>query len=201
MIQITLMTLLSLLKKQEGIKPQILPLRKGDILCHEGEVCHGVYLVLKGAVKISSYALNGEEIIYNYVEEGGIFGNNLVFASDPSFRGNVIAAKVGEIVFISKDQLVHLLQSDKEFLKEYLRLQSDFGKNLNAKLKLLSFSLAEDRLVFYLQQQGKSVTFGRVSALAESLFMKRETLSRLLHRMEAEGKIKLSKGRIEYLGN
>lgn len=200
MIQITLMTLLSLLKKQEGIKPQILPLRKGDILCHEGEVCHGVYLVLKGAVKISSYALNGEEIIYNYVEEGGIFGNNLVFASDPSFRGNVIATKVGEIVFVSKDQLVHLLQSDEEFLKEYLRLQSDFGKNLNAKLKLLSFSLAEDRLVFYLQQQGKSVKFGSVSALAESLFMKRETLSRLLHRMEAEGKIKLSKGKVEYLG-
>ena len=193
------MTLLSLLKNREDIKPQGLPLKKGDILCHEGEVCHGVYLVLKGAVKITSYALNGEEIIYNYVEEGGIFGNNLVFASDPSFRGNVIVAKVGEIIFIPKDQLIHLLQSDQEFLKEYLRLQSDFGKNLNAKLKLLSFSLAEDRLVFYLQQQGKSVSFSSVSALAESLFMKRETLSRLLHRMEAEGKIKLSKGRIEYL--
>ena len=193
------MTLLSLIKNREDIKPQRLPLKKGDILCHEGEVCHGVYLVLKGAVKISSYALNGEEIIYNYVEEGGIFGNNLVFASDPSFRGNVIAAKVGEIIFVPKDQLIHLLQSDQVFLEEYLRLQSDFGKNLNAKLKLLSFSLAEDRLVFYLQQQGKSVSFSSVSALAETLFMKRETLSRLLHRMEAEGKIKLSKGRIEYL--
>lgn len=193
------MSLLALIPEQDRQALRTIVFHKGDILCHEGDACDGVYLLDKGQIKISSYTFGGSEVVYNVVGEGGVFGNNLVFASDNAFRGNVIALTDGEIVFIPQDQLVGLLQKNALFLKEYLKVQSDFGKSLNSKIKLLSFNSAEDRLIFFLQTNGKKAHYTSVTALAESLFLQRETLSRLLHRLEGEGRIRLGWKTIELI--
>ena len=170
--------------------------KKGETIIAEGEVCQGVYLVAKGQVRIASYGLSGVEIVYNQIGVGGLFGNNLVFASDPRFRGHVMGDIDGTLIFINKERLIALLREDEEFLKEYLREQSDFGKSLNAKLKILSFPSPKDRLDFYLALNNGEVRFRSVTELAQALFLKRETLSRLLHHLERQGTIELTKGRI-----
>ena len=71
-----------------------------------------------------------------------------------------------------------------------MRAMADFGKSLNATIKLLSFSAAEDRLDFYLQTHGGEIAFVSVTQLANELFLSRETLSRLLTKEEKKGRIK-----------
>lgn len=190
------MDIIDLLSEEERRKTKTLVFPRGHRVCEEGEICVGVYVVRKGSVKISSYSYEGKEIVYNLIERGGVFGNNLVFASDQRYRGNAIASSDCEITFIGKESLKELLAGNPRFLEEYLRIQSDFGKELNRKIKILSFDSARERLEFFLQSQGGEAAFKSVSELAEELFLSREATSRLIHGLAKEGSIEIGGKRI-----
>ena len=175
---------------------QSLPFRKGEILFRENERCSRVGYVKRGALQISSYDHHGNEILYNTIRAGQIFGNNLIFSSEPYYRGDVSALEDGEVLLIDQEELLELLSEDRDFLKNYLRIQSDFSKQLNARIKLLSFEKAEDRLFYHLQSHGGSIVYSSVSALSRELQIKRETLSRLLSRLEKEKTLLRTKNRI-----
>ena len=163
--------------------------RNGQIIFHEDEICDSVGVLISGSVEISSYSFSGQEIVYNVLEEGGLFGNNLLFSDSSRFRGNVISKGSSEIAFLKKEILVKLLQTNREFLEEYLRIQSNFGKSLNMKIKILSFESAEERFSYYLFTQGGTIHYQNVTSLAKTLSLQRETLSRLLSKLEKSGSI------------
>ena len=77
-------------------------------------------------------------------------------------------------------------------LIQYLNIQSNFGKRLNSTIKMRSFSSAEDRLRFYLKENGNKISYHTITDLADILNLKRETLSRLLTKLEKENVIKRS---------
>lgn len=159
---------------------KVISLKKDEILFHENDVCNEIGIVLKGVISISSYSYQGIEMNYNTIMEGGIFGNNLLFSSEPIHKGNVIAKLPSEVALISKPQLLNLLKNNESFLKEYLKIQSDFGKKLNQKIKILSFHHAEDRLLYLLQANNGVLKYRSVSSLASSLNLSREATSRLI---------------------
>ena len=191
------MKLLDTLNSQEKNLFERKTFAKEDHLFLEGQICPGVFYLESGEIEIASYSSSGKKIVYNQIRAGELFGFNLVFSSDPHFRGNVIASVDGSLLSLSKDRLVGLLQSNSAFLEEYLKAQSDFGKSLNEKIKLLGFDSAQERLLFFLQTHQGKATFASISDLAKRLFLERETLSRLVHRLEKEGKVILKKGTIE----
>lgn len=166
--------------------------QKKEILHREGELCDCISIVVSGEVKISSISFEGEELIYNILKKNDVFGNNLIFSDDPIYKGDVICTKESTIVTISRINLLNLLQSNKDFLVAYLNIQSNFGKRLNSSIKLLSYQSAEERLRFYLFQNGGEVIYKSVADLASILHLKRETLSRLLTKLEKENVIKRS---------
>lgn len=180
---------------------RLIDLQKGEILFHENEVCEDIGIIVEGEVSISSYSYHGEEIIYNLLGENEVFGNNLLFSSDPHYRGNILAKKASKVALISKNNLLFLLQNNQDFLLEYLNIQSDFGKRLNAIIKLLSFNNAEERFLYYLFLNGNDIHYSNVTSLAKQLFLQRETLSRLLSSMEKRHQIKRSKKRIILLAH
>lgn len=193
------MNIIPLLDRHPEIKRLPIPFSREQILIEEGNECKGIYFVLKGEVKISSYSLGGREIIYNSLKAGMMFGNNLVFSSDRLFRGHVIGVEDGELIYIRKEDLLYLLQKDERFLVDYLSYQSDFGRGLNEKIKILGLDNAKERLLYYLSVHHGEKSFASITALAEELFLKRETLSRLLHSLEKEGIILLSPHKVKLL--
>ena len=181
--------ILDLLKPEEIKEIKYVSLEKEQILFNENDTCEHVSIVIKGEIEIVSYAFNGKEIVYNQLSEGMIFGNNLLFSSDPHYKGAVIAKKASKVALISKKSLLTLLKSNEEFAINYLRYQSDMGKELNEKIKLLSLSNAEERLLYFLYQRGGSYRFKNVTQFAKRIFLQRETLSRLLTKLEKEQRI------------
>ena len=173
--------------------------RKNEIAFHEGELCTCICVVINGSFDIVSYSYKGKEILYNSIRKDEMFGNNLILSSEPFYRGNVIAKKESEIAIIEQPTFLYLLRNNEAFLKEYLRVQSEFGKSLNAKIKLLSFSLAEERLNYYLLMHDGVVTYKYITTLAEQLNLTREVLSRLLTKLEKERKIKRTNKTIELI--
>ena len=181
--------LLNTLTKEELNKVKIVSLSKEQILFHEGDVCEFVGVVIEGDIEITSYSYGGKEIIFNHLFSGMVFGNNLIFSSNPIYKGSIIAKKLSKVALIYKNQLISLLKSNNEFLLKYLQYQSDMGKDLNSKIKLLSLDNAEERFFYYLHSQNGQITYSSITKLASILSLQRETLSRLISRLVKENKI------------
>ena len=180
------------LTKNGGIKHEELSFRKNETLFFEGDLCDHISVVLSGKVSIISYFDDGKEVVYNTIGKGGMFGNNLIFSSEPYYRGDVVANEDTEIAYISKNDLLESLSSKPEFLNLYLQLQSDFSKTLNFKIKLLTIDGAKERLMYYLTFNNNKVEYKSVTKLAKELYLTRETLSRTLSKLQNDGVIEIA---------
>lgn len=192
-------TLLSVLTKKEHELVKGFQIEKNRVINHEGDVCEQIGIVISGKVEIVSYSFEGSEILINSLRAGEIFGNNLLFSSDPIFRGDVIAREKSVVAFINKENLIYLLQNNTEFLTQYLKAQSDFGKSLNSRIQLLSFNTAEEKLFYYASKSNNVIEFKNVTSLAATIGVQRETLSRLLTSLVERHLIKKEKGKITIL--
>ena len=191
--------LLNVLSKQEHKLVKGYQVAKGNTIYHEGDRCESIGIVVSGKIDIVSYSFEGKEQIINSLKAGEIFGNNLLFSSEPIYRGNVIAKEKAVIAFISKDNLISLLQTNQEFLELYLQAQSDKAKALTARIQLLSFTNAEERLFYYASKNNNQIIFKNVTSLAATIGVQRETLSRLLTSLTKRHLIKKEKGKITVL--
>ena len=184
--------ILQTLTKDEQKLLDVKTLNRGAFLFREGQLCNQVAIVVSGQVKISSMNYSGSEVVFNVLENGEMFGNNLIFSDNQTYKGDVIALRDSVIVLIKKENLENILQSNKEFLLTYLNIQSNFGKKLNSTIKMLSFASAEERFMFYLHENKGQISYHTVTDLADILHLKRETLSRVLTNLEKENVIKRS---------
>ena len=188
--------ILQTLTKDEQKLLEVKTLNKGAFLFREGQLCTQIAIVVSGQFKISSINYSGSEVVFNVLENGEMFGNNLIFSDNPIYKGDVVALKDSVVVLIKKENLENILQSNKEFLLTYLKIQSNFGKRLNSTIKMLSFASAEERFKFYLRENNGEISYHTVTELADILHLKRETLSRVLTKLEKENAIKRSPHKI-----
>ena len=191
--------LLQVLSKKEHKLVNGYQVTKNSVIAHEGDLCENIGVIVSGKIDIISYAFKGKEMLLNSLKAGDIFGNNLIFSSDPIYRGDIIAKEKCVIAFINKENLIYLLQNNQEFLTLYLQTQSDFGKSLNARIQLLSFTNAEERLFYYASKNENVIVFKNVTSLAQQIGIQRETLSRLLTSLVKRHLIKKEKGKITFL--
>ena len=191
--------LLNVLSKKEHKLVQGYQVAKNSIIYHEGDLCESIGIVVSGKIDIASYSFEGKELIINSLKAGDIFGNNLLFSSEPVYRGDVIAKEKSVIAFINKENLVYLLQNNQDFLNLYLKAQSDKAKALTARIQLLSFTNAEERLFYYASKNNGVIVFKNVTTLAATIGVQRETLSRLLTSLIKRHLIKKEKGKITVL--
>ena len=111
--------ILNVLSKKERQLVKGFQIVKGSTIYHEGDVCESIGIIISGKVDIVSYSFAGKEMLINSLKAGEIFGNNLLFSSTPIYKGNVIAKEKCVIAFINKENLINLLQNNREFLELY----------------------------------------------------------------------------------
>ena len=189
--------ILNLLNEREKSNITYKRISKNEILFNENEKCKYVGIVIQGELIISSYSYNGNEIIYNILEDNDIFGNNLLFSTSPFYKGNIIAKKDTLIALLDEENLLNILSSNKVFLKEYLKIQSDNAKQLNQTIKLLSFINAEERFLYYLFVNNNEISINNITSLSNTLFLRRETTSRLIHKLIKNKIIKIEENKIK----
>ena len=181
--------IIDLLNEEEKKKVKFISFKEGETLFYENDTCNELGIVVKGELKISSFTFEGNEIIYNRLDIGSLFGNNLLFSSDNKYRGDVKAVRSGVLALISKDNLINILMNNEKFLLTYLSIHSEFTKSLNTKIKLLTFLNAKERFLYYLFINNNRIRYQSITALAKDLYLSREATSRLISSLEDEGKI------------
>jgi len=157
--------------------------QKGETVFKENELCQYLGVIKNGTIKISSFQRNGEEVIYNILGSGDMFGANLLFSSNPFYRGDVICTEKSEIILLSKNETLSLLTNNLDFLQTFLMIQSDFGKKVNLQVKLLSIKRIDDKFMYFLNINHNKIHVKNISNLASQLFVSREALSRLINKL------------------
>lgn len=161
---------------------------KKQILFSENQECESIGIVVSGEFVIQSCSFNGNEITYAYLKEGDIFGQNLIFAKNCRYKGNVICIKPGEVHFINKEDLMYIFNKYPKILSYYLEKQADSMISLNNSIKILSFNNAEERFLFFISNQGK-YKYESITKLSKILNLRRETLSRVIAKLIKKGVI------------
>ena len=181
--------LIETLTKEEKSKLKIVEVKKDETLFFEDEQCKFVGLIIKGRIQIVSFLEDGREVVYNDLTSGEMFGNNLIFSSQQTYRGDVIAKENTTLYLISKEELLDIFKTNEKFLEAYLFMQAESGKQMNLRIKLLTFINAKDRFLYYLQINHSKLTYKTIADLARTLYLSREVLSRLIHSLEKDGVI------------
>lgn len=191
--------IIDLLTKEEKRLTKTINYKANEILFYENDICNEIGIVIEGEIRIASITFKGNEVIYNLLTKGEVFGNNLLFSNDNRFRGDVKAIKNSKICLISKNNLLKILMDNKEFLQEYLHIHSEFTKSLNTKIKLLTFDNAKERLLYLFYINNNRIIYKNVTSLAHQLYLSREVTSRLLSELVRKGTINRKKHEIRLL--
>ncbi len=165
---------------------------KDDILFHQDELCAEVNILIKGEIMMINYDEEGHESIFNVMEPGSFFGNNLLFSSHPYYLGHIIGVTNGQYLCLRKDDLITLLHSNKEFFHLYMQIIADKTINVTKRLKIMSIQNATQRFIAFLEYKdplNKGFPIISVTKLAKELSLPRETMSRIISKLILEGKI------------
>lgn len=175
------------------LKHQKIKFRKNQILFRHDERTNDIYLILKGRIDIIMTSLNGEEEIISSLNQFDIFANALVFASNPSFFGDVVAKEDGELIVVSKNDIINKIKEDEMFLSLYIQELSSKTMELNIRSKLLGHKNIRDRIIYFLQINKGSINM-TINDLSKILVLPRPSVSRELIKMSNEDII-IKKGR------
>lgn len=185
------------IKIQNEAKKVILP--SEQILYYTGDVCDEVLFLKSGVVKvyIQPKEIGAEEMTLYEVTSGSQCIVNL-FSAISSQSTLATAASITPIEgwLVPRDTIIWLINNSESFREFKMQM---FGKRLNALIDLLSdvkFSSIEQRLLNWLYVQGIDTIKITHEKIANIIGVTRETVSRNLKKLEQQGYIKLSRGKI-----
>lgn len=183
------MNLLSLLSKNEIKLLKIEKYRQNEIIFHENDLCEYVFFIIEGKIKIVSYSLNGDEEILSNHNENDLFANALIFSNAPFFLGDVVCKTNVTIGYLNKENLISILQNNKNFLTNYINLISEKTIKLNVKNKLLAHKNIRSRIIYFFDINHNKYQ-KNISSISRELILPRPSVSREIQKMIAENIIK-----------
>ncbi len=135
--EFTLFSELSLERVEQVLKfasTQVHP--KNSFIFKENDQCDGMYILVKGLVKICHTTQDGKEVVLHLIREGSVFGESAVFQS-AVFPASAFSLQESTVLYFSRKNLEEslLLYSDwsLELLKQLsLRLRM-FVRKLEAR--------------------------------------------------------------------
>lgn len=178
---------------------------KNTIIFNEGERMNYVGIIESGLVTIKSSTIDGYEFEILSIGPSNIFGDMLAFSNNNVLPGYIETMEETEIILIKKDDFKVLLESNKEFLNNYLKHIAKINIDKTYKIKLLGQPSIREKIFFYLKEEIRKTGSNKVmlnmtkEELASIMSLNRPSLSRELMRMKKEGLIDYDKNSITYL--
>lgn len=166
--------------------------KSNQIVFDEQSFCDYLGIIIEGEILIKTYTYYGKEEIINLVQENDLFGQFLLFSSQPLYLGTGIANRKTKIAVIKKAALMKLFSENQAFLEAYLNQICSESLKIKQQAKLLAHKNIRDRIMYYfkLYQKNQIITIKSVTDFANILSIPRPSLSRELIKMEQEGLIK-----------
>jgi CRP/FNR family transcriptional activator FtrB len=175
---------------------------RGAALLSAGTRLPGVFAVAYGSVKLSMKNGGNEERVLRLVAARQMFGEASALLGRPAPYSAVVLDEA-KVVVMPSTPLYALLGRDSAFAKALVAILAERKLELCAEIGAATLRKGAERLAFYLVESAGNddavqLPFSK-TVLAARLGMQKETLSRLLRSLAAEGMIAVSRRRIALL--
>jgi CRP/FNR family transcriptional regulator len=178
--------------------------QRDDLIYLEGDIGEGLYVVVRGAVKLFMTSPQGKEQVFRIVRAGGTFNEIPMFDGGPNPAG-AQAIEAGEALILPRSLLYEMARTYPDF---GLAVASVFAERLRTLISLvedLSFRSVTGRVAHLLLE-----TSGAANGTAEAVTLSqqeianmvgtaREVVGRAVRAMEADGAIRMERQHIEVL--
>ena len=193
----------SLLQEIEEIS-LIKDFEKETIILKENSYIKVIPLLISGLIKIYKEDESGNEVLLYYIEPGESCIMSIM-AAEKNEKVTVkgIIEEDAKLVLIPTDKLTQLRKSFPQWNLFVYELFNEKFEQVIEMIKILTFSKKEKRLEDYLLKEAAIKNTNEIlhshQEIAKELGSSREVISRLLKKLENDGKIELSQRRIKIL--
>lgn len=176
-----------------------------EFLIREGQFISSFPLVLKGLIRISRTNDDGNELLLYYLKGNEVCAMSLTCCmTNVTSNINAVTEEPTEVIMLPVEMLDSWMSkypSWKQFVMQ--TFQNRFRELLDT-VDAVAFMKLDERLVKHFidrnQNSGANTFTGTHQDLALQLNTSREVISRLLKKLEKDGKIKLSRNFIDFSG-
>lgn len=178
----------------------------GQILMRTGQYIKSTVLVLSGSIKIYREDEDGGEFFMYHLQQGQACAISMICATKNE-KSQIMAKVVedAELIMIPLPLMDKWMMQHRtwyEFVVETYR--SRFEEVLEV-VNSIAFKAMDERLVFYLKRHMEACGCDEIKLshqeIATELNTSREVISRLLKKLEQQGKLELNRGSIQMLSN
>lgn len=183
---------------------QVKSYAKGELVVSAGEICDRLLIVQEGSVKAEMTDYSGKTIKIEDMSAPWPLATAFLFGRENKFPVTVSATSDAQLVSISKQEFVKLMQMNALILNNYLNTISTRAQFLSQKLKFLSFKTIKQKIAHYLLDLAgdrlQTVEIAQSQGqLAEMFGVTRPSLARALGEMAQEGLIEVDRRYIKIL--
>lgn len=177
----------------------------GTVILRQGEYVKVIPLLISGLAKVfKEESVNGNEVLLYYIKPGeSCVMSVTTLMQNGMSQVKAIIEEDAEVLVIPADKVLLIAKKYpkwNEFVHELFNLK--FEELLNV-IEILTFSNKDMRLLEYLKKEGRIKNKNTIKTthqeIAYDLGSSREVISRLLKKLENDGKIKLGQGSISLL--
>lgn len=178
---------------------------EGEELVHEGQVITGFPIVLSGLIRVTRRNADGNELLLYYLKEKEMCAMSLTCCMARQMsQVNAVAEETVEAIIVPVEYLdawINKYPAWKQFVMQ--TFQNRFRELIDT-VDSIAFMKLDDRLIRFFEERfaktGEPVYEGTHQELALKLNSSREVISRLLKKLENQGKIKMSRNYIDFSG-
>jgi len=164
---------------------------KKEVLFHEGDQGHALYLLASGAVRLYKTTRDGREVVIKVIRPGEIFGEVVLFEKD-RYPVGAVALTASRFYRLPKPQFLRLLDN-VDFRNDFIGMLMKKQRYLAERISFLTTNDVEARFFLFLREQyGERETILPALSkkdMAGAIGTTPETYSRLLARLADEGRI------------
>jgi len=169
-----------------------------DIIYMQEDDTNSLYLIIHGRVRVYHLTSNGEEITYDIIDRGRIFGESSFFQN--SLRPTTVVA-IDEVELISchLDNLFPYLSESKELtvaLLQHITQRCDYVTSLLKKA--YTYNRYEKVASFLLEQNHSQIIFSH-EEIASLIGLSRVTTTKVLNEFSQKGYIDIQYRQIKIL--
>ena len=188
--------LLSFLTEQADVQEITVP--EGVTVCHSGDLCENLVIVLEGQVKVFRPAANGKSLTLYYLnkQESCTLTASCILNGTP-FPAFAVTTSDVRALSIPPDKVISWLGQEPLWQKYIFSLLSQRMISLIELVDTIAFESLDVRLVnWLLVQENNSPIQATHQQIADDLASSREVISRLLKKLERKGLISVGRGTI-----
>ena len=180
--------------------------RKNELIFRQGDVCDALFVLIQGSVKTEMITENGNLLGIEIIKAPRPLAPAFLFSDNNRFPVDVTTLEDVEVLRIPKDEVMRLMTSQPDFMKQFLTHNANRTQFLTNRLQLLSIKTIKGKIAHFLleqsNEQGQKFSINRnQTELAEFFGVARPSLARSLSEMVQERIISINKKEYTILNN